>query len=290
VNPPADDSLVGAWTLPVTNPSAATVYLADGRYVQFTQGTGFYQKGFERGSYSWAGNGGDWYLNTRRDFNALFGLQSFSATLGRTLTVTGDASRIANTHCTPGSTAGGCAGVDILRVPFSVDSIVGAWTGTIPEGEFAGTIVIGVFLGPEQGLRYFVSYEDPGGLNEFELGTYTYNRSTRALVTNKEGQATDEGIATLSLDGLSLNIVDADPSQVPIINLTRIVPPSTIPVIANTPLSARGVVGQAFSYDVDATNTVTFGALDLPNGLSIKPRRPLPHSPRRRILRVRANR
>ena len=278
VNPPADDSLVGAWTLPVANPAAATVYLSDGRYVQFTQGTGVYQKGFERGGYTWAVNGGDWYLNTRGDSNALFGLQSFSATLGRTLTVTGDLSRIANTHCTPGSTSPGCVGVDSLRVPVSSGSIVGAWTGTIAgsvNGEFDGTIVTGVFLGPEQGSRYFVSYEVKRfgvvAPDEVEFGTYTYDPVTGAMISNTEGSPeSDPDTVTISPDGLGLRIEDHDPEgTVPVFNLTRIIPPSTIPVIANTPLSASGVVGQAFSYDIDATNTGTFGATGLPGGLFI---------------------
>ena len=62
VNPPGDDSLVGAWFIPVSppaTPSSASVYLSDGRYIRFTQGTANYQKGFERGSYNWAGNGGE---------------------------------------------------------------------------------------------------------------------------------------------------------------------------------------------------------------------------------------
>ncbi len=282
VNPPADDTLVGAWFLPfpsLASPGSASAYLSDGRYVQFTQGSGFYQKGFERGSYSWSGNGGEWYVNTRGDSNALFGLQNFSAILGRTLTVTGDTFRIANTHCTPGSTTIGCAGVDALRVPFDPDSIVGAWTGTVAGsvgGEFDGTIVTGVFLGPEQGLRYFVSYEVKRfgvvSPDEVEFGTYTYDLSTRTMTSIAEG-APDEDIdtVTLSPDGLAVRIEDHDPEgTVPVFNLTRIVPPSTVVrVIANTPLSASGRVGQPFNFVIQATHTATFGATGLPDGLAI---------------------
>ena len=165
-----------------------------------------------------------------------------------------------------------------MRVPFSSNSIVGAWTGTVSAsvgGEFDGSIITGVFLGPEQGFRYWVSYEvrhfGIPSPDELELGTYTYNPDTHELISNKEGGADPVAdIATFSPDGLRLRIEDHDPaSPVPVFSLTRVVRSSMIPVIANTPLSASGIVGQAFSYGVASTNTVTFGAAGLPSGLSI---------------------
>jgi hypothetical protein len=185
----------------------------------------------------------------------------------------------ANNHCTPGSTTTGCAGVDALRVPFDAHSVVGAWTGTVTgsvNGEFDGTIVTGVFLGPDQGSRYFVSHEVKRfgvvSPDEVEFGTYTYDLSTRTMTSIAEG-APDEDIdtVTLSPDGPGLRVEDHDPEgTVPVFNLTRIVPPSTVvPVIANTPLSASGRVGQPFNFVIQATHTATFGATGLPDGLAI---------------------
>jgi hypothetical protein len=72
--------------------------------------------------------------------------------------------------------------------------------------------------------------------------------------------------ATPAPDGLSIHVLGDDGDE---FDLARVIDPATIPVISNTPLSAGGVVGQAFSYDVDATNTATYRAANLPDGLSI---------------------
>jgi hypothetical protein len=268
---PVDDTLTGAWAsapvAPATFAGLIPVYLGNGRYVTFTQGSGNYQNGVERGRYVWPGNGGTYDQTARSDTNALFGLQLFSVALGRTLTITNDAYRIANTRCNPASTALGCTGRDTLRVVGAPDTIVGAWHGTVPSGPFAGTAVTAVFMDASHAFRYLVDYDVSNGPDDFELGTYTYDGGADMLTVMRDTSSTpDVASATLSRDGLALDVVTDEGVM---FALTRVVPRSSVVPVLATPLAASATFGQPFTLTIPATYTLTFSSNTLPGGLSL---------------------
>jgi hypothetical protein len=276
VTAPADTAIVGAWayapaaapnTFP-SNPGFLPVFLPDGRFVMFTRGTNPYQNGFERGSYSSAGIGAEFYITTRHDTNGSTGAQFFSVQMGRALNLTGDIHRIENTRCNAGATSLPCTGGTAHRLPTSPTSVVGAWRGTVPGGPpFGNTVVTALFLDASQGLRYFIDYDIPGDEDEFELGTYTYSGDILTL-TRDSGPGPDPGVATLSRDGLVLSATD-DGVTIP---LTRVVPPSSVvPTFTGSldPLSAT--TGAPFAFTVDSMYALTVTADGLPPGLEIDP-------------------
>jgi len=247
--PPLNTSLVGAWTFDpnFSDPSAVVVFTADGVYYEIEEG-----QGFERGLYTF--DGSNVSFTTLLDTN---GSAGFSDANGLTFQVgapIGDELRdgdgVAFAH----------------RFPGAAGTIAGAWVNGNPT--LADSSYLGVFLGSANGSRFFTANDNPEfGADEIEVGTYTWDPATHQLDVTPFGGPTDVGNhATPAPDGLSIHVLGDDGDE---FDLARVIDPATIPVISNTPLSASGVVGQAFSYDVDATSTATFTATGLPGGLSI---------------------
>lgn len=254
--PPVSTALVGVWGLcyvyqmcdfnDFSHP-AVVVFTADGAYYEIEE------SGFERGYYTF--DGSVLSFTTLLDTNGSDGASDENGAHLGPVIVDGDAIM-----------SGGP--LEGIRIPGSIaDPLVGAWVNgspTLPDSSF-----VAVFLGSDGGNRYLTANDNPDfGDDGVEVGTYTWDPVSHQLDVTPFGGTPDVGnFATPAPDGLTLHVLDDN--GVTEFDSTRVIDPATIPVIANTPLSASGVVGQALSYDVDATNTATFTATGLPDGLSI---------------------
>lgn len=256
--PPVDQSIVGAWAVggDPSNPGSVHVFLANGSYVAINGA------GFERGLYTWSGNaaGGAFTLTTLYDTNGANGPSFFyNGRSGLAITVTGDSFTVTDSHC---ATCSPTTGTRTSAVP---GPIVGGWVGGNPA-EPDNTFLL-VLFGSNAGDKYFVAFDQPAGEDdEHQIGTYTWDPVTHELIVTVGGVVDVGNFVTPSPEGLGLHVVGDDGEE---FDLTRIIDPATIPVIADTPLSASGVVGQTFSQVVTATNATTFTATGLPSGLSI---------------------
>jgi hypothetical protein len=247
--PPSDKSLVGTWLSPnAANPTGALSYLDDGTYVRITP------TGFERGLYTWAGNanGGALTHTTLVDTDGGFGFSSRNGLSGLSAIVIGDGLQFADcAACTPSAPS--------ARLNGTPGSLAGGWIGGPPEAPHSV-----MFAFTDDNL--FMVFDFPSS-HESMSGTYTWNPATHELTATIGGEQASGNSITLTPDGLSMLFVDESGES---FTLGRIIASDAIaPVIANTPLRASGIVGQPFSYDVDASNAVAFTATNLPDGLSI---------------------
>jgi hypothetical protein len=256
--PPGDSSLVGAWISgdPATS-TLALAFMADGTSYRITQ------TGFERGLYTWAGNanGGAFTLITLHDTDGGGG-SNRNGQSGLSFIVSGDTATFDDAHCD-------ACGVfqPLTRVTGSLGSIVGGWAGG--NAAQADNSFMVMLLDSTAGFKYFAAYDNPGtGSDDAEQGTYTWDPVSHELIATEGGVVDSGNFVTPSLDGLILHVVDDEGD---VYDLVRIVDPTTIPVIANTPLTANGGVGQAFSSGITATNAATFTATGLPAGLFMNP-------------------
>jgi putative Ig domain-containing protein len=251
---PIDQSLVGAWAVgDPANPSLILVFLADGTSYRITQ------TGFERSLYTWAGNAADgaFTLVTLKDTDGGGG-SNRNGESGQSFIVSGDVATFRLTNCPQ------CAPfAPLTRVTGSAGSIVGAWIGHPEQPE---NTLLAVVLGATGGNRIYQMFEFTDS-DQSDVGTYTWDPiSHELIITEGNGHVDDGNFVTLSPDGLALD-VDGDDGDM--FDLTRVIDPTTIPVVAGTPLTASGIVGEEFGLDVNATNTATFSATGLPGGLSI---------------------
>jgi hypothetical protein len=248
--PPSDTSIVGSWLLPdAVNPTGVVNYMADGTYFRITP------NGFERGLYSWAGQaaGGALIHTTLFDTDGGSGFSVRNGLLGLSYSVSGDEGQFADANCS------GCTPTPPLaRLKGTPGSIAGSWLGGPSD---APDSVLFAFTDDD----VFVAFDFPD-FHDSGSGTYTWNPATHELVATIGGEQTGTNFATPSADGRSLFYVDESGES---FTLRRIIDPATIPVIANTPLTASGIAGQPFSYGVQASNAAMFSATGLPNGLSI---------------------
>lgn len=245
--PPADTSIVGAWA----GAASHFVYTADGAYYQIRRLADPFS-GFERGYYTF--NGSRVAYTTLLDTNGATGL---SGSNGSSIPLT----------LNEGDRVGGTAG-----------TLTGAWTLGNPTQPDSSSVV--VFT---SGGQYLFAQDGTGtgsSRDSIEVGTFTWDATSGLLVTNvdpSQGGVDQNGsgglyagpgvtaTATLTANGLAF-LLDGGAGT---LQFNRVIDPATIPAITNSQLSASGTVGQEFSYDVDATNTVTFTAIGLPGGLSI---------------------
>ena len=251
---PVSTALVGAWTncedAQCANPGTIVIFTADGIYFHIHGELFDGYTGFERGLYSFDGT--TIAITTLHDTNGAVGLSgsnglmSAVSVVGDTVVVGGQdwARRVVGARGTP----------------------VGAWifgTPTLPNSSY-----VGVFLGSEQGSRFFQATDSPlfGG-DGTESGTYAWDSGTKALDIFPTGGPPDLGnVATPAPNGLTMHLLGDDGDE---FDVTRVIDPATIPVIANGSLSAGGVVGQALSHTVSATNAAAFSVTGLPGGLSM---------------------
>jgi hypothetical protein len=257
--PPVSTSLVGAWNLCDSHDPDCDVSALNGptdSIVVFTADGAYYvieETGFERGLYSFDGSALS--FTTLLDTSGEDGASYLNGALLSPVIVAGD------TIMPPGPLLG-------IRFPGSIaEPLVGAWVNGNPT--LPGSSFVAVLLGSAHGHRVFQASDGPIFGVGSELGTYTWDPNTHQFVFTPDGGPSDAPeLLTLSADGLSLPnvILNGEPFE-----FVRVIDPATIPVIVNAPLSASGVVEQALSYDVDATNTATFAATGLPDGLSINP-------------------
>jgi hypothetical protein len=238
---PADSSIVGAWIIggEPTAPEAVAVFTAEGAYYQIEEDT------FEWGTYRFDGNG--LTIITKHDTNGSAGISDMNGTVfpidvvGDTLVVDGEAQGV--------------------RVVGGQGSIVGAWTTGVPTQADNSSVIVATATN-----HYFNVFDFPDG-EAGESGTYTWNPVTGELTATPLGGEPDSGNLLLpSADGLALQVVDDGGEE---FGYTRVVDPASVPAIANADLTAEGVVGQPLTYDIDATNAVTYTASGLPTGLSI---------------------
>jgi hypothetical protein len=256
--PPSDSSLVGAWISgdPATS-TLALAFMADGTSYRITQ------TGFERGLYTWAGNanGGAFTLITLHDTDGGGG-SNRNGQSGLSFIVSGHTATFDDAHCD-------ACGVfqPLTRVTGSPGSIVGGWAGG--HAAQADNSFMSILLDSNAGLKYFAAYDNPGTDSDAaELGTYTWDPVSHELIATTGGVVDVGNFVTPSSDGLSLHVVDDEGD---VFDLLRVIDPTAIPVIANTPLTANGGVGQPFSFGIAATNAATFTATGLPAGLFINP-------------------
>ena len=249
---------MGAWAFgaDANNPAGVITYLANGSVVLINS------TGFERGLYSWAGNaaGGAIVVTTLYDTNGNMGFSGLSGFLGRTLTIAGDTATSVDTNC------GTCPTGTTTRIAGGAGSIVGGWmygNSAQPDNTF-----VLVFLGSSAGYKYFAGFDSPAGADDYaEIGTYSWDPITHELIATTGGVSDPGNFVTLTPDALGLHVVDDGGESS---TLTRVIDPATIPVITFSQPPQTGIAGQAFSYtDLTATNTVTFSATGLPDGLSI---------------------
>jgi hypothetical protein len=228
-----------------TGLGGAVVFTADGAYYEIED------SGFERGFYTYDGT--TLRITTLLDTNGNDGLSGANGMSIGPLIVDGDT-------IMPGGPLEG------IRIPgSSAEPLVGAWVSGNPT--LPGSSFVAVLLPASRGYKMLQASDGLFGVGS-EVGTYTWDPGTQVLFYTPSGGVTDPGsLVSPSADGLTLHVVDI--GGLGEFDAARVIDPATIPVIANTPLSASGVVGQAFNYDVDATNTATFTATGMPNGLSI---------------------
>ncbi len=256
---PGDTSLVGAWTCgpDASAPKCVLVFTADGAYYHIEGSPTNPSSGFERGYYTF---GSPLTFTTLVDTNGSTGVSSANG-FNIPATVVDDTLILGGDHAA-------------LRIPGSAGTLVGAWMLGDPTQPDNSVVIVFTSGGK------FVFAQDGSGTgssrDSIEIGTFTWDAGSGLLVPDVSGGVDQNGDGGLASSGLTitanltangLGLVLAAGSET--FQFTRVIDPATIPVIANTPLSANGVEGQAFSYDVDATNTVTFTATGLPDGLSI---------------------
>lgn len=243
--PPASSSLVGVWTFvdpgdpAPTDPDHVVVFTADGVYYHIEGEPGEPLAGFERGLYTF--NGSQLAFTTLFDTNGSTGLSDTNGS-SFSIAVSGD------TLIADGQ-------VQAYRIAGSPGSIVGGWVGEFPGSDSSLVVAF-------TDSRFFQANDDGS-----ELGTYTWDPVSHQLDLFPAAGTPDIGnFASLTPEALGLFVIDDGGDT---FTLSRVIDPATIPVIANPPLSASGVVGTAFTYDVTATNAVTFSASGLPDGLTI---------------------
>ena len=246
---PLNTSLVGVWTFDpnISDPSAVVVFTADGVYYEIEEG-----QGFERGLYTF--DGSNVSFTTLLDTNGSagfsdderFDLSSRRPHRGRA------AGRRRRRLCVALPRCGRHHRRRLgRRQPHSARQLI---RGGLPR--------------QRNGSRYFTANDYPEfGLTESRQAPTRGIPSPTSWTSRRSGVRPMSGnFVTPAPDGLSLHVLGDDGEE---FDVTRVIDPATIPVITNAPLSASGTVGQAFSYDVDATNTSTFSATGLPDGLSI---------------------
>jgi hypothetical protein len=257
--PPEDQSLVGVWVVgdPATSANAVA-FMADGTFYRVSP------VGFERGLYTWAGNGagGAFTQITRQDTDGNLGASFRDGQRGLSFMVAGDVATLHDAHCT------GCTFASLNRVMHSPGSIAGGWGfGDAAQPDASAVLIL---LGGAAGNRYFLGQDFEGVENDgSEQGTYEWDSLTGELTFIPANGPPDPGdIATLSRDSLGLHVLDGkDHSEY---NGTRIVDPALVqPAFTNT-LVAAGTVGVAFSFPPTAIYTATFEATGLPDGLAIE--------------------
>ena len=258
---PPNTSLVGAWTCGdsgITD-GCVLVFTADGAYYQIEGSASEPESGFERGAYSY--DGSLFRLSTIFDSNGSAGLSDVNGT-PVPLTVVGDV------LMSEGATVG-------RRVSGSAGTINGPWIGG--DATKADSSVVIVFT-PEGQYLFAQDLSGTGSSRDsIEIGSYAFDSGGGTLVTNSSGgvdQNGDGGLsdgtpspATAALTANGLGLVFGAGAES--FAFARVIDPARIPSITNATLSASGVQGQAFSYAVTATNTVTFSASGLPAGLGI---------------------
>lgn len=259
---PANTSLVGAWACDddTSAPGCVLVFTADGAYYHVEGSASDPLSGFERGYYTF--DGSSLRITTLVDTNGSHGTSDLNGS-SLPIGINGD-------MLTSGPEP------LALRISGGPGTLVGGWMGGYPTE--ADSSVVLVFT---SGGQYLFAQDLSGtesSRDSIEIGTFSWDAVSGLLAPDVSGgvdQNGDGGLfagpgvtgtASLSADGLGLVITGSEgPFQ-----FNRVIDPATIPVIDNTPpLSASGVVGQSFSYDVEATNTVAFTAIGLPGGLSI---------------------
>ena len=276
-SPPSNTSIVGAWYAPGDPNSPAFVFNDDGTFFLIEVAPDFQPiGGFDRGTYTWIASagcpsGGAFTFTTRTSTKGDFGTGGEAdGQLNLCLEVSGDTASITGAYG-PGGVP---LTIEMTRVTGAPQSLVGGWImGNPAVADSSGVLVV-----LADGTFYFAE-DGPGaaadGQDGVEKGTLSWDFISGLVTTTTLVDTTGSrgfshlpsGVsASLSADGLGL--VFSVPGE-GVFSARRIVDPATIPVIANTPLSASGVVGQALPYDVDATNTAIFTATGLPDGLSI---------------------
>jgi hypothetical protein len=246
--PPASTALTGVWNFDPENetgaPQHVVVFTADGAYYHIEQGDGF-----ERGLYTF--DGSTLGITTLVDTNSSAGLSDMNGLLQTNGLIVGD--RLDDETGTIG-----------IRFPGTAGTPVGGWMFGSPTLRDSSFVV--VLLGADNGNRFFQATDDPEfGDDGYEVGTYTWDAVTGQLDITPFGGPTDVGnIATPAPDGLSLHVLGDDGDE---FDFTRVVDPSTVPEITNSPFAA-GTVGVEFEFEVTADNAATVNATGLPGGLS----------------------
>lgn len=274
--PVANTSIVGAWTNDLANPGFVFLFTADGVYYHVEDvkkvgnvppnppaGTRL-TTGFERGLYYFNGSGISFttLVDTNGDIGAS-GADGFTFPAS----ISGDILTFDEGDGGPPD--------HMYRIVGSPGSFAGGWIAGNPTQRDHSFAVVALANGQIFQANDHIDF----GSEEADRGTYTFAPVTcpAALPMGLDCYQLDlfsldfgadiGNIAGITPDGLAIISLDDDGQT--IIPLARIIDPATIPVIANTPLNASGVTNQAFNFDVNATNTVTFTAPDLPAGLSI---------------------
>ena len=264
--PVADTSIVGAWTDDLNNPGFVMIFTATGVYYHIENiqavgpnppaGTplGF---GFERGLYTFNGSG--LHFTTLVDTNGSIGA-SGTDFFTFPVTISGDIATLDDGDG-PGR---------MYRIVGSPGSIAGAWVAGDPTQRDSSFLAVAL----ANGVIFQANDHADFGSEDAGRETYTITPVTcpallpMGLDCYRLDLETDPGnFVGIASDGLTQISLDDDGHT--IIPFARIIDPATIPVIGNTPLTASGVVRQAFSHDVDATNTISFTASGLPDGLSL---------------------
>lgn len=270
----ADTSIVGAWTDDLNNPGFVFIFTADGVYYHIEDvkkvgsippnppaGTRL-GTGFERGLYTFDGRG--MTFTTLVDTNGDIGASGADGFTFPT-SVSGDILTFDEGN-----------GPDHLyRVVGSLGSFAGGWVAGDATQRDHSFAVVALANGQIFQANDHVEF----GPDEADRGTYTFAPVTcpallptgldcyQLDLLSVDFGADNGNVVGITPDGLGSIVLDDDGHTID--NFTRVIDPATIPVIAHTPLSASAIAGQAFSYDVDATNTAVFSATGLPDGLSI---------------------
>jgi hypothetical protein len=255
--PQADGALVGVWLSDPTS-TIARAFMPDGTYYRITSA------GYERGLYSWAGNGagGAYTITTLHDTDGT-GHSSLNGHIGLSYTVSGDVATFSDAACL------GCTPfVPTYRVPPDPASLVGGWiAGNAAEANNSSLMI---FL--DNGRFFFAqdvlddAAADGPDSFEFDLsrqGTFTWDPGSGLLTMNGNPQA----LIVLTPNGLGATVYSEDNTV--LLHLRRIIDPATVAVVQGG--SATATLGAAFSYQVAATNAQGFGASGLPQGLGIHP-------------------
>ena len=260
--PPTDTSIVGAWACsdPTDTFTCVLVFTADGAYYHIEGGPGDPESGMERGDYAF--DGSSLAFLTRLDTNGSTGASGVNGP-GHPASISGDILLLEGEPIAQ-------------RIPGVAGRLDGAWVQGIPTQPDSSIAIVFTSTG-----KYAMAWDDKNmGINVdgMEIGQFTWDPVTGHLVPDISGGVhistsggdglsdfAAEGPIMLPMtpDGLGLDIGNPNEPQP-----RRVIDPATIPAITNSQLSANGTVGQAFSYNVTATNTATFRASGLPDGLS----------------------